>query len=111
MTTRVTRAWERWVETALGRYAVGDHAVWEAGLVVGQQGPMIVMTIWMPGPILGTTIQNTLTFGAPATQTEETVANAVRTAVAMMHEQRSRTLANLPPPPSNGERPGIILPD
>lgn len=108
-TTRVTRKWERWVETALAKFAFGDHAVWEAGLHLTPQGPTIAMTIWMPGPILNTVIQNTLTLGAPTTQTEESVTGAVQTAVRMMHEERSRTLANQSPAP-NGKGPGLILP-
>lgn len=109
MSTRVTRKWERWIETALGKCAVGDHAVWEAGLLLKPQGPTIAMTIWMPGPILNTIIQNTITLGAPTSQTEESITAAVQQAVGMMHEQRSRTLAEQSPRP-NGHGPGLILP-
>lgn len=108
-TTRVTRKWERWIETALAKFAFGDHAVWDASLLLTPQGPLIAVTIWMPGPVLNTIIQNTITVGAPTTQTEETITNAIQGAVRMMHEERSRTLGN-PSPPPNGQGPGLILP-
>jgi hypothetical protein len=108
-TTRVTRRWERWVEAALQRFAFGDHAVWDAGLCLTPQGPAIALTLWMPGPVLNTVIQNTMMLGAPTVQTEESVTGAVQAAVRVMHEERSRTLGQ-PPQGPNGSGPGLILP-
>jgi hypothetical protein len=93
------------------RFAVGDHAEWEAGLTLTPQGPGVGLTVWMPGPILNTIIQNTVVVRAPTTQTEETITEAVRGLVRMMHEERSRVLADQPPGPPNGSGPpGLIVP-
>lgn len=102
------RQWERWIEDALGVFAEGDNAVWEAALVLTPQGPQIGFTVWMPGAVLGTVVQNTVTIPAPPAQTAETIREMVRAVVAMMHEERARALG-LPPAP-NGQGPGLILP-
>jgi hypothetical protein len=109
---RVSRRWERWIEAALAKFAFGDHAVWEMSLQLfpPPQGPAIALTVWMPGPVLNTVVQNTVVVGAPTTQTEETVTGAVQQMVRMMHEERSRTLAQQTPPAPNGSGSRLILP-
>jgi len=103
------RKWERWIDDALDVFADGDDATWEAALFLSPQGPQVALTVWMAGALLGTIVQNTVTIPAPPAQTVETIREAVRAMVAMMHEERSRSLG-MPPPP-NGQGPaGLVLP-
>jgi hypothetical protein len=99
---RLTDRIAPWLDAAIERLTPDDDAVWDVTLTNADQGPIIVLLVWMKGAVLGTVVHAAAMFGNPYGLTEDDVDRVLPQLIEALHEQRSSQLAEASP---NGSAP------
>lgn len=92
----------------------GEEVTWDATVLPGDnKAPILFITIGMPGPLLGTMVQVGIFLPNPAFLSQKEIADAVRSLLEVVRQQRSQQLQNPPelPPGAAATMPqgGVLL--
>lgn len=94
MSRRLTDRIAPWIETALERQVGEEEAEWDVTLATNaDQGPVLMLLIWMKGAVLGSVVHAAVMFGNPYGLTQEDVDRMVPQLVEALREQRTAQLA------------------
>lgn len=96
--TRVATLITPWIEAAVSEHKNGEEVRWEIGVVPipgpdGTPEPAVCLLIWIPGPVLGTTVSGACPIHNPVQVDEEFITGMVTEFLRHLREGRSRALA------------------
>jgi hypothetical protein len=95
--SRLTDQIATWAEIGLDLYRMGDNATYDVTIAVDpQQGPLVLVLLWMPSLIVGEQMQVVGAMPHPASVTEEQVIAFVREGLEAMRSQRIQQAAQGP---------------
>lgn len=115
-TLRVSDRWIEWIEETLPGLALGDQITYEVTFILaevapGQQAPAMLLTLFCPGVVLGTTSHTIAILPNPGGATKEGLTNILTGMVEQIRQERTRILSEMarggnpmPDGPPNGMR-------
>lgn len=96
MSLRVTDDWATWIEEALPTLVMGNPTRYDMTLVISEQGPAIIVVLFSPGIIIGSTMHSVAVVPNPGGVTKETLEHILTGMVGALADERSRQ-AQMPP--------------
>lgn len=117
MTLRLSTKLADWIDEELPSLLLGDRAEFDLSIVMGPQGPLAVVILFAPGPVLGTTMLAMAQMENPAGVTREGVNQMCAGLIKMLGDERTKQLSagngtpthpsNEPPGPPGGHLRGL----
>lgn len=89
MSHRITTRVEEWTETALEEQALNDRVTWDGAFAMTPEGPQMLMVFFMPGAVLGTTVQTVVVLQNVSVVTELDITETVRNVLERLRQERS----------------------
>ena len=94
---RLTDQIAEWVEQALADIPDAEDVVWDVGLAMAKDGPLLVFTFFAPGAIVGSMVTTGGMVQNPGVINQQNVVDLVRSNVEGLHKQRSEQLEQIKP--------------
>lgn len=96
MSRRITTRIEDWVEAALAEQntAPGEQVTWDSSFALTPDGPTMLMVFFMPGPVLGSTVQTVVMLQHVQSATEFDLTETVRNVLEHLRQERSKALSD-----------------
>lgn len=98
MSHRLTVQVEDWVEKGIAKHALGDKVTWDCTFAMTQDGPTMLLAFFLPGAILGTTVQSMVVLQNVPNATEADLDRVVQDTLENLRQGRSEQM-------SEGSRP------
>lgn len=117
MTLRLSTKLATWIDEELPPLLLGDKAEFELVIAMGPQGPLVIVTLFAPGPVLGSTMLAVAQMENPAAVTKEGINQMLAGLIRMLADERTKQLSvgngtpihpsNEPPGPPGGHLRGL----
>lgn len=96
---RVSEVLTPWITAALREHVLGDRVLWESSLAMTPSGPAVLLVVYLPGLVLGTSIQGHIALTNPFAITRDAVYALVQQTLEALRAQRSQEAAMSHDPP------------
>lgn len=96
MSHRLTNRIEKWVDDAVERYALGDNITWDCTFAMTQEGPQMLMAFFLPGALLGTTVQSVAVLQNVSNASEGDIEQVVQDTIEQLRQGRSEQTKGVP---------------
>lgn len=117
MTRHITGRLAPMLDAAIDKHGQGENIGWETVLMPGpNQEPLMLVFLWFPGAMLGTTLNGSFQISNPVGITEEQVDAIIRDGLEAFREARTQQMAQqalqAPAAPSRGSQTasGLLIP-
>jgi hypothetical protein len=106
MADRLSDRISEWVGTAIDTYRDGEPITFDLTMLpppAEGRGPVLVIMVWMPSPVLGEFIHASFQWLQPGRATPTEIEDVVHQCLEQMRQARSQVLTQ--PPDWNGQEP------
>lgn len=94
MKFNVTEKVGYWIDAAIEEHGQGENILWETSMMPGpNQEPMVIVFLWFPGAVLGTTLNGSFPISDPLNITKPDMIEMMSEFLRQMREARSQILA------------------